>query len=133
MHNVITMRRCFIRTALGLVLAFNGGCRPFGIAPGVTASRVRELVPGMNELSVRGLLGAPLAVHDWGPYEQILDYAIATPFAHHSPTLWVLIRRGQVAEVQAKRSSLWRFDEVGIYIMRQDLKWESPAFSETFR
>jgi len=87
----------------------------------------------MNELSVRGLLGAPLAVHDWGPYEQILDYAIATPFAHHSPTLWVLIRRGQVAEVQAKRSSLWRFDEVGIYIMRQDLKWESPAFSETFR
>jgi hypothetical protein len=60
----------------------------------------------MNELSVRGLLGEPLVVRQWGPDAQILDHAIETPFAHHSPTLWVLIRGGQVAEVQAARSVL---------------------------
>ena len=127
------MRRLSIRITLGLVLGLNAACRPFGIAPGVTASRVRELVPGMDEPNVRALLGEPLAVRDWGPDEQILDYAIETPLAHHSPTLWVLTRRGRVAEVQAKRSVLWRLDEEGIYIMRQDLKWESTAFSQTFR
>jgi hypothetical protein len=127
------MRRLSIRIALALVLAFNTACRPFGIASGVTASHIRELVPGMDELNVRALLGDPLAIRDWGPDEQILDYAIETPLTHHSPTLWVLTRRGRVAEVQAKRSVLWRLDEEGLYIMRQDLKWESPAFSQTFR
>jgi hypothetical protein len=126
-------RLFIILIALGIAPIFAVGCGPSGVAPGVTASRVRELAAEMTELRVRTILGEPLRVREWGPDEQILDYAIEKPFAHHSPTLWVLIRRGQVAAVQAERSILWKLDEEGIYLMRADRNWESPAFSQTFR
>jgi hypothetical protein len=44
---------------LGVVFATTASCRPFGNAQGVTASRIRRLMPGMSESDVLGLLGPP--------------------------------------------------------------------------
>jgi hypothetical protein len=63
----------------------------------------------------------------------LLDYAIETPFAHHSPSLWVLIRNRKVEQVQAARSNLWHLDSEGIYVSRSDLHWEATAFAQTFK
>ena len=51
---------------LGVVLATTASCRPFGIAQGVTASRIRQFAPGMSASDVLALLGPPRAVRPWG-------------------------------------------------------------------
>ena len=118
---------------LTLLLATTADCRPMGIAQGVTALRIRQLAPGMPEADVLVLLGPPLAIRPWGADAHLLDYAIETPLAHHSPNLWVSVRGGRVEQVEASRSNAWRLDSEGLYVDRSDFHWEAPAFAQTFR
>ena len=105
---------------------------PYRIASGVTAERLRSLRPGMHEFELLQTLGPPLAFRQWGPGRKILDYARETPFVNHSPNLWILVRDGRVEEVQADRSVQF-FDEEGLFLLRKDVRWEAPGFTETFR
>ena len=77
---------------------------PYNIAPGVTPERIRALRAGMPESELLQVLGPPLGVREWGEGAKLLDYARETPLRDHSPNLWVLIRDGQVEEVQAERT-----------------------------
>ena len=125
--------RTILVVTLGVVLATTAGCRPFGIAQGVTAARIRQLAPGMSESDVRAQLGPPLAIRPWGANAHLLDYAIETPLAHHSPNLWVSVRDGRVEQVEASRSNLWHLDSEGLYVSRSGLHWEAPTFAQTFK
>jgi hypothetical protein len=61
-HFVTRRPETDVVVALGVVLGTTAGCRPFGVGQGVTASRVRQLAPGMLESDVRVLPGRPLAI-----------------------------------------------------------------------
>ena len=105
---------------------------PVGVAPGVSVARTRALSPGMTHTALLELLGQPLSVRPWGEGSSLLFYAREVPLAHHSPTLWVLVRDGVLVEAQAEWSDLWRLDEQGLFVVREGLRWESPELSEAF-
>jgi hypothetical protein len=122
------------RVVVALAISLASGCtsEPVGVAPRVTASRLRAIVPGMTATELRALLGPPLSTRPWGENASLLFYAREVPLAHHSPTLWVLVRAGLVEEAQAECSDLWRLDEHGLFVVRSDLRWESPEFAGAF-
>ena len=105
---------------------------PFRIASGVSIERVRALRPGMSETELVHSLGQALGIRDWGPDAKLLDYARETPLLNHSPNLWVLVRNGIVEQVKAERT-IYFIDKEGLFVLRNDLRWEAPAFAETFR
>jgi hypothetical protein len=108
------------------------GVIPFRIAAGVTAERIRTIRPGMTEADLLRILGTPLSIEPSGPNGRLVFYSHDTPLLNHSPTLWVHVENGIVGDVEAKRT-VWFVDDEGLYVRREGLSWESPAFAKTFR
>jgi hypothetical protein len=102
-----------------------------GIAPAVTAERIRAVQIGMSDTRLKELLGSPLDTRR-GAGGMLWFYSHEIPFVNHSPTLWVLVADGLVKQVEAKRTVMFVDDE-GLYVMREGLLWESPAFAKTFK
>jgi hypothetical protein len=70
--------------------------------------------------------------HVWNHEETTtLTYTRHTMAARFHPMLWVHLREGKVREVYAKRYDLWILDDdIGIYGLSADRRWESPIFEE---
>jgi hypothetical protein len=120
--------------AVGALLAICvtfAGCEATGIAHGVTAERIRSIRPGMTETELVKCLGPPLDNRPWGR-GALVFYARETPLINHSPTLWVYVENAVVRQIEAKRS-VWFLENEGLYVRRDGMAWESPAFAKTFK
>ena len=90
----------------------------------------------MTQRDVQDIIGPPVSVerHAWNHEETTtLTYSRHTMAARYHPMLWVHLREGKVREVYAKRYGLWILDDdIGIYGLSADRRWESPIFEEMF-
>lgn len=114
------------------------GCVGTGadMGPLVTRDRVRAIKVGMTQPEVRDILGEPISVDSlvWQNDETVrLTYTRHTLTARFHPMLWVHLRDGRVREVYAKRYGSWILDDdIGIYVLNAERRWESPVFERVF-
>jgi hypothetical protein len=70
-----------------------------------------------------------------GPLTRTLTYTRPTTAARYYPMLWVHVREEKVREVNAKRYGHWFWlldDDLGIYGLSADQRYEKPEFAEVF-
>ncbi len=113
------------------------GCVGTGadMGPLVTRDRVRAIEVGMTQPEVRAILGEPISVESHvGQNDETvkLTYTRHTLAVRFHPMLWVHLRDGRVREVYAKRYGSWIDDDIGIYVLNADRRWESPVFERLF-
>ncbi len=106
-----------------------------GLAPGVTRDGIRAVRLGMTREEVEAILGPPMS-SERTPYRErgvTLTYSRPVPFARWYPMLWVHLREGRVISVYAKRYILWGIDDIGVYGLGAEGRWEGTEFQATFQ
>ena len=110
-----------------------------GLPPGVNAESVRTLSLGMPRSEIERLLGPPLAVESEVGCESAslrrvtqLKYFRAPVLKQivRYPMLWVYLCDGLVHSVEAREGD--PVDSEDVFILREDLAWESPEFRKPF-
>jgi hypothetical protein len=102
----------------------------------VRRDSVRAVKLGMTQAEVQSVIGTPISIERYMSNNgemTTLTYTRHTIAARFHPMLWVHLREGKVREVYGKRYSLWILDDdIGIYELNVDRRWESPVFEELF-
>lgn len=121
---------CIFIIAIGWRVT-HGGSR---LAEGVTVEAIRAVQNGMSEEEVITILGEPVAYTRPVHYPDTITLTYSKPayFARWYPMLWVHLRNGKVVEVYAKRYIDWGSDDVGVYGIGDDHRWETDLFEQTF-
>ncbi len=106
-----------------------------GLAPGVTRDGIRAVRIGMTREEVEAILGPPMS-SERTPYRErgvTLTYSRPMSFARWYPMLWIHLLEGRVISVYAKRYILWGMDDIGVYGLGAEGRWEAREFEATFQ
>jgi hypothetical protein len=80
----------------------------------------------MTREQVQAILGPPMSARPTGYREGgiTLTYSRPVAFAQWYPMLWVHLHDGQVISVYAKRYVAWGMDDLGVYELDEERRWE---------
>ena len=106
------------------------------MGPLVKRDTVRAVKLGMTQSEVQSVIGPPISIERHVSNDEettTLTYARHPMAARFHPMLWIHLKEGKVREVYAKRYGPWILDDdIGIYVVTAERRWESPVFEALF-